>query len=85
MIGGEHSHLQNIEPIVQINTKLSYPGSSFCSMLGSDSSTTNYPGKIPDGLDLPSDVATEKHPNILKKFLAYFLSRIYNFLKPYIF
>uniref|UniRef100_A0A2N9F5S3 Phosphoglycerate mutase-like protein 1 n=1 Tax=Fagus sylvatica TaxID=28930 RepID=A0A2N9F5S3_FAGSY len=32
------------------------------SMIGSDSSTTNYPGKIPDGLDLPSDVATEKHP-----------------------
>ncbi|GMY17481.1 phosphoglycerate mutase-like protein 1 isoform X1 [Fagus crenata] len=32
------------------------------SMIGSGSSTTNYPGKIPDGLDLPSDVATEKHP-----------------------
>ncbi|ONH90821.1 hypothetical protein PRUPE_8G076400 [Prunus persica] len=29
------------------------------SMTGSDSSTTNYPGKIPDGLDLPSDVASE--------------------------
>ncbi|CAL9021554.1 unnamed protein product, partial [Prunus brigantina] len=28
-------------------------------MTGSDSSTTNYPGKIPDGLDLPSDVASE--------------------------
>ncbi|XP_008237055.1 PREDICTED: phosphoglycerate mutase-like protein 1 [Prunus mume] len=28
-------------------------------MTGSDSSTTNYPGKIPDGLDLPSDVAGE--------------------------
>uniref|UniRef100_A0A7N2N6P9 Phosphoglycerate mutase-like protein 1 n=1 Tax=Quercus lobata TaxID=97700 RepID=A0A7N2N6P9_QUELO len=25
------------------------------SMIGSDSSTTNYPGKIPSGLDLPSD------------------------------
>ncbi|GMY17477.1 phosphoglycerate mutase-like protein 1 isoform X3 [Fagus crenata] len=57
---------------IQNNTKLSYPGSSFCSMLGSDSSTTNYPGKIPDGLHLPSDVATEKHPNIFKIFLAYF-------------
>ncbi|KAH7849860.1 hypothetical protein Vadar_024049 [Vaccinium darrowii] len=31
-------------------------------MLGSDSSTTNYPGKIPSGADLPSDVAKEKHP-----------------------
>ncbi|KAL5855144.1 hypothetical protein ACOSQ4_004946 [Xanthoceras sorbifolium] len=29
------------------------------SMTGSDSSTTNYPGKIPSGLDLPSDVAIE--------------------------
>jgi hypothetical protein len=25
-------------------------------MIGSDESTTNYPGKIPSGLDLPSDV-----------------------------
>ncbi|KAK9983126.1 hypothetical protein SO802_032651 [Lithocarpus litseifolius] len=32
------------------------------SMIGSDSSTTNYPGKIPSGLDLPSDLASEKHP-----------------------
>ncbi|XP_018859845.2 phosphoglycerate mutase-like protein 1 isoform X1 [Juglans regia] len=30
------------------------------SMAGSDDSTTNYPGKIPSGLDLPSDVAVEK-------------------------
>lgn len=30
------------------------------SMSGSDSSTTNYPGKIPSGLDLPSDVVDEK-------------------------
>jgi len=29
-------------------------------MLGSDSSSFNYPGKIPAGLDLPSDVA-DKH------------------------
>uniref|UniRef100_A0A803PN07 Phosphoglycerate mutase-like protein 1 n=2 Tax=Cannabis sativa TaxID=3483 RepID=A0A803PN07_CANSA len=28
--------------------------------IGSDSSTTNYPGKIPHGLDLPSDVAEKK-------------------------
>jgi hypothetical protein len=28
----------------------------FSSMIGSDESTTNYPGKIPSGLDLPSDV-----------------------------
>ncbi|RDY06684.1 Phosphoglycerate mutase-like protein 1 [Mucuna pruriens] len=27
---------------------------------GSEASTTNYPGKIPSGLDLPSDVADEK-------------------------
>ncbi|KAL0553134.1 hypothetical protein IC582_007022 [Cucumis melo] len=32
------------------------------SMTGSDISRTNYPGKIPRGLDLPSDVATEKQP-----------------------
>ncbi|KAK7857054.1 phosphoglycerate mutase-like protein 1 [Quercus suber] len=31
------------------------------SMIGSDSSTTNYPGKIPSGPDLPSDIASEKH------------------------
>ncbi|CAN6555325.1 unnamed protein product [Malus baccata var. baccata] len=30
------------------------------SMTGSDLSTTDYPGKIPPGLDLPSDVADEK-------------------------
>ncbi|XP_072987758.1 phosphoglycerate mutase-like protein 1 isoform X2 [Typha latifolia] len=36
------------------------------SMLGSDPSSSNYPGKIPQGLDLPSDVANEKHPE--KKF-----------------
>ena len=31
-------------------------------MIGSDSSTTNYPGEIPSGLDLPSVIASEKHP-----------------------
>ncbi|XP_031279243.1 phosphoglycerate mutase-like protein 1 [Pistacia vera] len=35
------------------------------SMLGSDSATTNFPGKIPSGLDLPSDVAAEKHQDKL--------------------
>ncbi|KAK3231124.1 hypothetical protein Dsin_003005 [Dipteronia sinensis] len=30
------------------------------SMASSDPATTNYPGKIPNGLDLPSDVAAEK-------------------------
>ncbi|KAK6940289.1 Histidine phosphatase superfamily, clade-1 [Dillenia turbinata] len=30
-------------------------------MIGSDPSTTNYPGKIPIGHDLPSDVANGKH------------------------
>ncbi|XP_057469061.1 phosphoglycerate mutase-like protein 1 [Actinidia eriantha] len=34
------------------------------SMIGSDSPTTNYPGKIPSGPDLPSDAAKEKHPDI---------------------
>ncbi|KAG5014948.1 hypothetical protein JHK82_020632 [Glycine max] len=29
-------------------------------MIGLEQSTTNYPGKIPSGLDLPSDVADEK-------------------------
>ncbi|XP_059631219.1 phosphoglycerate mutase-like protein 1 [Cornus florida] len=33
------------------------------SMIGSDSSTTDYPGKIPCGPDLPSDVANEKYPD----------------------
>ncbi|KAE8653928.1 Phosphoglycerate mutase-like protein 2 [Hibiscus syriacus] len=32
-------------------------------MLGSDRATTNYPGKIPSGPDLPSDVANEKLSN----------------------
>ncbi|XP_027112747.1 phosphoglycerate mutase-like protein 1 [Coffea eugenioides] len=31
------------------------------SMIGSDSSPINYPGKIPSGLDLPSDLADEKN------------------------
>ncbi|KAF7830050.1 phosphoglycerate mutase-like protein 1 isoform X1 [Senna tora] len=30
-------------------------------LIGSDESTTNFPGKIPSGLDLPSDVADNKH------------------------
>ncbi|GAB4838388.1 hypothetical protein Ancab_027924 [Ancistrocladus abbreviatus] len=30
------------------------------SMAGSDSPTTNYPGKVPSGADLPSDVADAK-------------------------
>jgi hypothetical protein len=36
---------------------------SFSSMIGSDVSTTNYPGKIPSGLDFPSDVGEEGAPN----------------------
>ncbi|XXG56745.1 hypothetical protein AAC387_Pa03g4079 [Persea americana] len=32
------------------------------SMIGSDTSTTNYPGKIPRGPDVPSDVAHVEHP-----------------------
>ncbi|XP_026431986.1 phosphoglycerate mutase-like protein 1 isoform X2 [Papaver somniferum] len=31
-------------------------------LIGSDTSVTNYPGKIPIGLDLPSDAALDKHP-----------------------
>ena len=34
--------------------------SFFYSMIGLDPSTTNYPGKIPSGLDLPSDVVDDK-------------------------
>ncbi|KAL2254497.1 phosphoglycerate mutase-like protein 1 isoform X2 [Sesamum indicum] len=42
------------------------------SMVGSDSSWTNYPGKIPSGIDLPSDGVDEKNqekdtPNSLQK------------------
>ncbi|KAK1276082.1 hypothetical protein QJS04_geneDACA001494 [Acorus gramineus] len=33
------------------------------SIIGSDASITNYPGQIPNGPDLPSDIAHEKHPN----------------------
>ncbi|XP_031391008.1 phosphoglycerate mutase-like protein 1 isoform X2 [Punica granatum] len=33
------------------------------SMLGSDPPTTNYPGKIPSGLDLPSSAADKKAEN----------------------
>ncbi|RWR74071.1 phosphoglycerate mutase-like protein 1 isoform X1 [Cinnamomum micranthum f. kanehirae] len=32
------------------------------SLIGLDLSTTNYPGKVPCGLDLSSDVAQKKHP-----------------------
>jgi broad specificity phosphatase PhoE len=32
------------------------------SMSGSDPSTTNYPGKIPPGPDVPSEVVDEKNP-----------------------
>lgn len=38
----------------------SYWSFFFSSMIGFDPSTTNYPGKIPSGLDLPSDVVDEK-------------------------
>lgn len=34
---------------------------SLCSLNGYGSPTTNFPGKIPSGLDLPSDIAAEKH------------------------
>lgn len=30
------------------------------SMLGSDSSTTDYPGRIPSGLDTPSDAVVDE-------------------------
>lgn len=35
---------------------------SFFSMIGSDPATTNYPGKIPRGLDRPSDAPEEDGP-----------------------
>lgn len=31
-------------------------------MIGSDSSATDYPGRIPSGPDLSSDIADEKDP-----------------------
>ncbi|KAL6517567.1 hypothetical protein OROMI_033268 [Orobanche minor] len=37
------------------------------SMDGSDSSSTNYPGKIPYGLDLPSDIADDPTPCASKR------------------
>lgn len=33
-------------------------------MLGSDKSVTDYPGKIPKGIDLPSDAVVENDNNI---------------------
>ena len=51
--------LENMFLLIQHSAHLIYLP---CSMIGSDSSTTNYPGKIPHGLDLPSDVANDKHP-----------------------
>ncbi|GKV19931.1 hypothetical protein SLEP1_g30127 [Rubroshorea leprosula] len=37
------------------------------SMMRSDSAKTNYPGKIPYGLDLPSDVTDRKLPDGVTK------------------
>ena len=49
---GQFSSVQRAsEPILPI-----------CSMQGMDTSISNYPGKYPQGLDLPSDIAHEKHP-----------------------
>ena len=39
----------------------SYDNSPISSMAGSDPPTTNYPGKIPSGIDLPSDIANDNH------------------------
>jgi hypothetical protein len=36
-------------------------------MLGSGTPTCNFPGKIPAGLDLPSDVADEKRVEEARK------------------
>ncbi|PKU83505.1 hypothetical protein MA16_Dca024305 [Dendrobium catenatum] len=33
------------------------------SLLGFGTDRTNFPGRIPRGLDLPSDIAHDKHPN----------------------
>jgi len=30
-------------------------------MISSDSPATDFPGKVPNGLDLPSEIADEKH------------------------
>ncbi|KAH0469800.1 hypothetical protein IEQ34_001358 [Dendrobium chrysotoxum] len=35
------------------------------SLLGFGTDRTNFPGKIPRGLDLPSDIAHDKHPNAI--------------------
>lgn len=36
-------------------------------MIGSDESTTNYPGKIPSGLDFPSDDVVDDEEKLGKK------------------
>ncbi|GMY17480.1 phosphoglycerate mutase-like protein 1 isoform X2 [Fagus crenata] len=46
------------------------------SMLGSDFSTTNYPGKIPDGLDLPSDSTDPTKIERSKKRIAPMMLRL---------
>lgn len=51
------------EFLFQIVELYNYNLLQLSSMAGSDSSTTNYPGKIPPGLDLPSDIADGKLEN----------------------
>ncbi len=64
MIEGEHVFgISRLRLNVKAGEGNSY-FSLFCSMMGSDPATTNYPGKIPAGLDLPSDVAQEKRPEM---------------------
>ena len=64
MIGGEPIFFGLVKIMRKVILSLAKPlfsEFSLCSLMGSDSSSTNYPGKIPDGLDLPSDVADKKH------------------------
>ncbi|KDO67976.1 hypothetical protein CISIN_1g038365mg [Citrus sinensis] len=46
----------------ETNEEVAARGLKFMNcMTGSDSSSTNYPGKIPSALDLPADIAERSH------------------------
>lgn len=57
LIEGEFKNSSKLS--VNFPVQDSYDFSCLASMTGSDASTTNYPGKIPAGLDRPSDVVDE--------------------------
>lgn len=49
----------------------------FGSMIGSDSSTTNFPGKIPSGIDVPSDAAATANGQAFEGWSAHLVLIIF--------